>query len=145
MIRASNELRDVSVGATVNLFVAVGRTSRRLKGTVEATRERGANGEVLEVSLAEATPGNAEILFRLGFTAEETYLLPLAVDGDDVVYARYRREGGRTDVYVDEVRAAEVRSPTESVGGRSTPSPRVEGSEVSRSAAANESERNSAR
>ena len=145
MIRASNELRDVSVGATVNLFVASGRTSRRLKGTVEATRERGANGEVLEVRLAEATPGNAEIVFRLGSTAEATYLLPMAVDGDDVVYARYRREGGRTDVYVDEVRSVEVRSPTGSAGGRSAPSARVDGGEVGRSTPANESERNSAR
>lgn len=141
MIRASNELRDVVVGATVNLFVSVGRTSRRLKGAVEATRERGADGEVLEVRLVEDAPGTSEIVFWLGFTGEATYLLPMAVEGDDVVYARYGREGCRTGLYVEEVREATVQSPTGSSTGQSvTWDPGVE--EV---AAKRESGRNSAR
>lgn len=108
MIRVPNELRDVAVGATVNLFVSVGQTSRRLKGTVSAIRERGSNGEVLEVRVAENTPGASEIVFWLGFTEERTYLLPLASD-DDLVYARYRHDGGRTDLFVDGVRDVGVR------------------------------------
>ena len=140
MIRASNELRDVTVGATVNLFVSVGQTSRRVKGTVAATRERGAHGEVLEVRLAEEATGAATVDFRLGFTEEATYLLPMAVEGEDVVYVRCRRDGARTGLYVDAVRDVSVRSPTRPGADREPADPRIDGG-----AAGGERGRNSAR
>ena len=113
MIQAPNELREVAEGATVNLFVSVGRTSRRLKGTVEATRERGTDGEVLEVRAVEDAPGAAEIVFWLGFTDAETFLLPLDAEAGDLVYVNYRHGGGRTGLYVDGVRHATVTGPTD--------------------------------
>lgn len=127
MIRAPDELRDVSVGATANLFVSVGGTSRRLKGTVDTIRERGANGEVIEVRIAEETPGTSEAVFRLGVAEGATYLLPMDVEGDDVVYVRYRRDGGRTGLYVDEVRDVSVRPPAPSPSDRSTAGSRPSG------------------
>jgi hypothetical protein len=63
MIRVPNELRDACVGATVNLFVSVGKTSRRLKGEVYETRDRGENGDVLEVRISGDIPGESDIRF----------------------------------------------------------------------------------
>lgn len=111
MIQAPDELRSVAVGATVNLFVSVGQTSRRLKGTVDRTRERGSADEVLEVHVSESTPGESEIVFWLGFTDEGTYLLPMDGDGEALVYATYKHGGGKTGLYVDSVREVDVRAP----------------------------------
>lgn len=111
MIQAPDELRSVAVGATVNLFVSVGQTSRRLKGTVSETRERGADDEVLEVHVTERPPGGSEIVFWLGVAEEGTYLLPLDGDGESLVYATYRHGGGKTGLYVDGVREVEVSQP----------------------------------
>lgn len=127
MIRASNEWRDAGVGATVNLFISVGWTSRRSKGTVDATRRRGAAGEVLEVRFAEETPGGSEVVIWLGFTEEATFLLPMAVDGDDGVYVRYGRDGGRTGLYVDAAREVSVRSAARPSADRSAVDPCVDG------------------
>lgn len=113
MIQAPNDLRDLSVGAMVNLFVSVGQTSRRLKGTVEATRERGTGGEVLEVHVAENNPGASEIVFWVGFTDEETYLLPLDAEESDLVYVKYKHNGGQTGLYIDDVRDVGVESSSE--------------------------------
>ena len=112
MIHAPNELREVAVGARVNLFVSVGQTSRRLKGTVSATRERGTGDEVLEVSVAERSPGAAEIVFWLGFTDEETFLLPLDDEDEALVYVKYKHNGGQTGLYIDSVREVDVRDPS---------------------------------
>lgn len=112
MIHAPNELREVAVGATVNLFVSVGQTSRRLKGTVSATRERGTGDEVLEVHVVERTPGAAEIVFWLGFTDEETFLLPLDDEDEALVYVKYKHNGGQTGLYIDSVREVGVRDPS---------------------------------
>ena len=112
MIHAPNELREVVVGATVNLFVSVGQTSRRLKGTVSETRARGAGDEVLEVTVAEGTPGTSEIVFWLGFTDDEAFLLPLDAEDEALVYAKYRHNGGQTGLYVDSVREVSVRGPS---------------------------------
>lgn len=114
MIQAPNELRSVVVGATVNLFVSVGQTSRRLKGTVSRTRERGTADEVLEVHVSESTPGGSEIVFWLGFTDEETYLLPMDCEGEALVYVTYKHGGGRTGLYIDSVREVDVRTPASS-------------------------------
>jgi len=116
MIQAPNELRDVCVGATVNLFVSVGQTSRRLKGSVEATRECGTGDEVLEVHVSESTPGDSEIVFWLGFTDEQTFLLPLDSEEGNLVYVRYKHSGGQTGLYIDRVRDVGVRSPSEEGG-----------------------------
>ena len=110
MIQAPNELRSVVVGASVNLFVSVGQTSRRLKGTVNRTRERGTAGEVLEVHVAESTPGGSEIVFWLGFTDEGTYLLPMDDEEESLVYVTYKHGGGRTGLYIDSVREVDVRT-----------------------------------
>lgn len=112
MIHAPNELREVAVGAQVNLFVSVGQTSRRLKGTVSATRERGTGDEVLEVHVAERSPGAAEIVFWLGFTDEETFLLPLDDEDEALVYVKYKHNGGQTGLYIDSVREVGVRDPS---------------------------------
>lgn len=112
MIQAPDELRSVAVGATVNLFVSVGQTSRRLKGTVSETRERGADDEVLEVHVTEGPPGGSEIVFWLGLAEAGTYLLPLESDGESLVYATYRHAGGKTGLYVDRVREVEVSPPS---------------------------------
>lgn len=111
MIQAPNELRSVAVGATVNLFVSVGQTSRRLKGTVSRTRARGSTEEVLEVHVSERTPGGSEIVFWLGYTDDETFLLPMDSDGESLVYATYEHGGGKTGLYVDSVREVAVRRP----------------------------------
>lgn len=111
MIHAPNELREVAVGATVNLFVSVGQTSRRLKGTVRTTRERGADGEVLEVHVAEGAPGASEIVFWLGFTDDATFLLPLDDEDEALVYVKYKHNGGQTGLYIDGVREVGVRAP----------------------------------
>lgn len=112
MIHAPNELREVAVGAEVNLFVSVGQTSRRLKGTVSGTRERGTGDEVLEVHVAERSPGAAEIVFWLGFTDEETFLLPLDDEDEALVYVKYKHNGGQTGLYIDSVREVGVRDPS---------------------------------
>lgn len=112
MIQAPNELRSVAVGATVNLFVSVGQTSRRLKGTVSRTRERGTGDEVLEVHVSESTPGGSEIVFWLGFTDEETYLLPMDGEREALVYVTYKHSGGQTGLYIDSVREVDVRAPS---------------------------------
>ncbi|WP_299237509.1 hypothetical protein [Natronomonas sp.] len=104
MIRVSDELRDVCVGATVNLFVSVGTTSRRLKGEVYETRERGENGDVVEVRITEGTPGDSDIVFWLGFADGATYLLPLDAYDDRLVYVEYRHNGARTGLNVRTVR-----------------------------------------
>lgn len=122
MIQAPNELRSVVVGATVNLFVSVGQTSRRLKGTVSKTRERGTADEVLEVHVSESTPGGSEIVFWLGFTDEATYLLPLDGEEEALVYVTYKHSGGQTGLYIDSVREVDVRTPAS--GGDSTTSQR---------------------
>jgi hypothetical protein len=109
MIRVSNELRDVCVGATVNLFVSVGKTSRRLKGEVYETRDRGENGDVLEVRISENVPGESDILFWLGFADESTYLLPLDAYDDRLVYVEYRHNGARTGLNVRDVREVGIR------------------------------------
>ena len=111
MIQAPNELRSVAVGATVNLFVSVGQTSRRLKGTVSRTRERGSADEVLEVHVTESTPGGSEIVFWLGHTEGETFLLPMDGDDEALVYATYKHGGGKTGLYVDSVREVDVQTP----------------------------------
>lgn len=113
MIHAPNELREVAVGATVNLFVSVGQTSRRLKGTVRTTRDRGADGEVLEVHVAEGAPGASEIVFWLGFTDDDTYLLPLDDEDEALVYVKYKHNGGQTGLYIDAVREVGVRPPAD--------------------------------
>lgn len=112
MIQAPNELREITVGARVNLFVSVGQTSRRLKGTVSATRERGTGDEVLEVHVAERSPGAAEIVFWLGFTDEETFLLPLDDEDEALVYVKYKHNGGQTGLYIDSVREVGVLDPS---------------------------------
>jgi hypothetical protein len=111
MIQAPNELRSVVVGATVNLFVSVGQTSRRLKGTVSRTRTRGSAEEVLEVHVSESTPGGSEIVFWLGFTDGGTFLLPMDCEEDALVYVTYKHGGGRTGLYIDNVRGVDVRTP----------------------------------
>ena len=112
MIHAPNELREVVVGATVNLFVSVGQTSRRLKGTVSETRERGAGDEVMEVTVVESTPGGSEIVFWIGCTDEETFLLPLDAEDEALVYVKYKHNGGQTGLYIDSVREVAVRDPS---------------------------------
>jgi hypothetical protein len=109
MIRVSDELRDVCVGATVNLFVSVGTTSRRLKGEVYETRERGGDGAVVEVRIIEDTPGDSDIVFWLGVAEEATYLLPLDAYDDRLVYVEYRHNGARTGLNVRDVREVGVR------------------------------------
>jgi|GEM_PF-1248763 hypothetical protein len=109
MLRVPNELRDVCVGATVNLFVSVGKTSRRLKGEVHETRERGENGDVVEVRVIEETPGDSDIVFWLGFADDSTYLLPLDAYDDRLVYVEYRHNGARTGLNVRTVRDVGVR------------------------------------
>lgn len=104
MIQVPNDLRELSAGAMVNLFVSVGQTSRRLKGTVEATHKRGTGGEVLEVHVAENNPGASRIVFWVGFTDEETYLLPLEAEDSDLVYVKYKHNGGQTGLYIDDIR-----------------------------------------
>lgn len=113
MIQAPDELRSVAVGATINLFVSVGQTSRRLKGTVSETHGRGADDEVLEVHVTEDPPGGSEIVFWLGLADEGTFLLPLDGDGESLVYATYRHAGGKTGLYVDGVREVEVSPPSD--------------------------------
>jgi hypothetical protein len=108
MIRVSDELRDVYVGSTVNLFVSVGQTSRRLKGEVYETKERGENGDVVEVRIIEDTPGDSDIVFWLGFADESTYLLPLDAYDDRLVYVEYRHNGARTGLNVRDVREVGV-------------------------------------
>jgi hypothetical protein len=108
MIRVSDELRDVYVGSMVNLFVSVGRTSRRLKGEVYETKERGENGDVVEVRITEDTPGDSDIVFWLGFADESTYLLPLDAYDDRLVYVEYRHNGARTGLNVRDVREVGV-------------------------------------
>ncbi|WP_181693509.1 hypothetical protein [Natronomonas sp. LN261] len=109
MLRVPNELRDVCVGAIVNLFVSVGKTSRRLKGEVCETRERGENGDVVEIRIIEDTPGDSDIVFWLGFTEESTYLLPLDAYDDRLVYVEYRHNGARTGLNVRDVRDVGIR------------------------------------
>lgn len=104
MIPVSDELRDVCVGATVNLFVSVGTTSRRLKGEVYETRERGERGEVVEVRITEGTPGDSDVVFWLGFADDATYMLPLDAYDDRLVYVEYRHNGARTGLNVRTVR-----------------------------------------
>lgn len=104
MIQAPNELREVTVGAKLNLFVSVGQTSRRLKGTIASVEERGSSGEVLEVRVTESAPGASDIVFWLGVTDDGTYLLPLEADGEDLVYVNYKHNGGQTGLYIDSVR-----------------------------------------
>lgn len=141
MIQAPNELRSVAVGATVNLFVSVGRTSRRLKGTVSRTRERGTADEVLEVHVSESTPGGSEIVFWLGFTDEETYLLPMDGEEEALVYVTYKHSGGQTGLYIDSVREVDVRTPAageDSPAGSSPTSQRRPSSEEFRSSGESE-------
>jgi hypothetical protein len=109
MIQVSDELRDASVGSTVNLFVSVGQTSRRLKGEVYETRERGENGDVVEVRIIEDTPGDSDIVFWLGFADESTYMLPLDAYDDRLVYVEYRHNGARTGLNVRNVREVGVK------------------------------------
>ncbi len=109
MIPVSDELRDVCVGATVNLFVSVGKTSRRLKGEVYETTARGESGDVLEVRLTEQTPGDSDVVFWLGMAEEATYLLPLDAYDDRLVYVEYRQNGARTGLDVRAVRDVGVR------------------------------------
>lgn len=84
-------------------------------------------GEVLEVRFAEETPGGSEVVVWLGFTEEASFLLPMAVGGDDGVYARYRRDGGRTGLYVDAAREVSVRSAARPSADRSAVDPYVDG------------------
>ena len=109
MIQVSDELRDVCIGATVNLFVSVGRTSRRLKGEVYETRERGENGDVIEIRIIEQTPKDSDIVFWLGIADEATYLLPLDAYDDRLVYIEYRHNGARTGLNVKDVREIGIR------------------------------------
>lgn len=126
MIQAPNELREVTAGARLNLFVSVGQTSRRLKGTIESTEQRGTNGEVLEVRVAENTPGTSEIVFWLGFTDDETFLLPLDSDDDDLVYVSYKHNGGQTGLYIDSVRDVGIRTEPAEQPNFEDPRPRTE-------------------
>lgn len=109
MLQVSNELRDVCVGSTVNLFVSVGMTSRRLKGEVYETRERGESGDVVEVRIIEDTPGDSDIVIWLGFADDSTYLLPLDAYDDRLVYVEYRHNGARTGLNVRNVRDVRVK------------------------------------
>ncbi|MDR9381655.1 MAG: hypothetical protein RI560_08305 [Natronomonas sp.] len=109
MIRVPNELRDACVGSTVNLFVSVGTTSRRLKGEVYETRDRGENGDVLEVRISEDVPGESDIRFWLGVADESTYLLPLDAYDDRLVYVEYRHNGARIGLNVRDVREVGLR------------------------------------
>lgn len=109
MIPVSDELRDVRVGATVNLFVSVGNTSKRLKGEVYETTARGENGDVLEVRLTEQTPDGSDVVFWLGMAEGATYLLPLDAYDDRLVYIEYHHNGARTGLDVRTVRDVGVR------------------------------------
>ena len=109
MIRVSDELRDVCVGATVNLFVSVGKTSRRLRGEDYKTRARRECGDVVEVRITEGTPGDSDIVFWLGMAEEATYMLPLDAYDDRLVYVEYRHNGARTGLNVRTVREVGVR------------------------------------
>lgn len=108
MIRVSDELRDVCVGATVNLFVSVGTGARRLKGEIYETRTRGEEGEVIEVRITEAAPRRSDVVFWLGIAEEATYLLPLDAYDDRLVYIEYRHNGARTGLNVGDVREIDV-------------------------------------
>lgn len=109
MIQVPNELRNVASGATVNLFVSVGQTSRRLKGEIRTVREHGASDEIREIRIEENTPSDSEIVLWIGGTDGEAYLLPLEADEDGLVYAEYRYNGGKTGLYIDAVREVGVR------------------------------------
>lgn len=109
MIQVPNELRNVTLGATVNLFVSVGQTSRRLKGEIRTVYEHGASDEIKEIRIEEDTPSGSEIVLWIGGTDEEAYLLPLEADEDGLVYAEYRYSGGKTGLYIDAVREVGVR------------------------------------
>lgn len=82
---------------------------------------------MLEVRFAEETPGGSEVVIWLGFTEETTFLLPMAVEGDDGVYARYPRDGGRTGLYVDAAREVSVRSAAHPSADRPAVDPYVDG------------------